>query len=227
MTHWSTQLPKGGPGRDLRKQDTWPLLLGPSGPEFSPPSAMRTISLPLPSIPGHLPITPLGKLSPRQVKILLKVSREETNSQLGLALPPSLLKESITNLVLLFSILCLREDERMGLGPPNPRVTIRGRASRTKHIDYDAPSAQHIFILVKKPQAEHPPPPHLMPTRVTSKKAAEFFRQDFSPTPQRPPQPLTHTVPLLSPGCDSLVLGAVFFCLLYPRDGLGTRQYGR
>ena len=43
-------------------------------------------------------------------------------------------------------MLCLREEERRGLGPSNPRVAIGRVATRTKQIDCNADQD----ILVKK-----------------------------------------------------------------------------
>lgn len=113
---------------------------------------------PSPYSAGHLAVIPTGRLRPRQVKILLKVSREEINSQLEFSLLPSLPHESMANLVLLYSMLCLREAERRGLGPRSQghNKERRGRVSRTKHNDCKAPSAQYIFILWKRPPGRSP-----------------------------------------------------------------------
>lgn len=96
---WVTWLPEGGLGRDLRKQDSWTLLPGPQD-----------------NAPAQTPPCYINRETEAQTKTLLQISGEETNSRLGLSLPPSLLRESRTNLVLMNSVLSPREDG--GTGAP-------------------------------------------------------------------------------------------------------------
>lgn len=168
LTHWASQ---GRPGRDWGSR-TPGLSSGPSGPELSPLSAVRTVAL-----PEHLPVTPAGKLRPRPGESLFKVSGEEMNSRPGLSVPLSLLKER-TNLVLLHSRLCVREVGSGGLASKSQSPN-GGLPEKSTLIGV---SARHGWILTgEAPDGS----PSLSPLGVPAREATRLSLQD-SPAPRRP-----------------------------------------